>query len=494
MTGRGAPSAWMLMAWVVVAAAFANVAAYIAYAGNPLVASDAWYFIDAFLQRAVETGVGFEDYFVKRDAFDHAQPLAKLLLLVNARWWGLDFVFEALVGLAFALATFAVFHLAMRDARRERVEQPESLRALGLAAFAACLVTLNCGMVFDWSLVTLGYLPYFLLAAGALAAWRAVVDGHLLAFTVISLVVAFGFDKVGLIINAALAASAVLAGAKCGRLQRGLSVLLVAVAGEVAYATFSHAFLVRMPTADGGVATHLQALWHARAQLPELFRVVLGSSLAHYNPLSHYAQERAIPLQWVLASVVACAHAWFWWRALRGGWNALVLLGVALMLVLYGFVAGIVYARITTYGVGYLNEPRYMVFYLLGNVALIAMLLGQPLQDAGKAVKGLAHGLLAAVLLLQVPLSRYTWHEAHYLGNYYQTMAWQMLALGGGKVPDSCVPMLTVCTMPPARRERAIRFLAAHRLNVFSPAFVARYRMQALVQAAQTGEQALPAE
>jgi hypothetical protein len=494
MTPRAPPSAWMLIAWAIVVAAFANAAAYIAYAGNPLVASDAWYFIDAFLQRAVETGVGFEDFFVKRDGLDHAQPLVKLLLLVNARWFGLDFVLEALIGLAFAAATFVVFCLAIREVQREHPEQPASLRALGLAAFAACLVTLNCGMVFDWSLVTLGFLPYFLLAAGALAAWRVVVEGRLPGFIAISLVIAFAFDKAGLIINAALAASALLAGIRYGRLKRCLSVVLVALASELAYAVFDRAFLVQVPTSSSGMAANLQALWEARAQLPELFRVVFGSSLAHYNPLSHYAPEQAITLQWLLAIVAASAHAWFWWRALRGGWNALVFLGVVLMLVLYGYVAGIVYARITTYGMDYLNEPRYMVFYLLSNVALITMLLGQPLHNMGKAAKGFAHGLLAGVILLQIPLSRYTWDQARYLGGYYRTMAWQMLVLGAGEVPESCVPLLTVCSMPPAERKRAIRFLDAHDLNVFSPAFVERYRMQALVRAASARNLKSPPE
>lgn len=296
--------------------------------------------------------------------------------------------------------------------------------------------------------------------------------------------IAFAFDKAGLIVNAALAATAMLAGIRRRRLKRGFSVVLAAVASELAYVAFDRAFLDQVPTAGGGVAAHLQALWDARAQSAELFRVVFGSSLAHYNPLSHYAPEQAVALQWVLAIVAACGHAWFWWRALRGGWNALVFLGVALMLVFYGYVAGIAYARITSYGVGYLNEPRYMVFYLLSNVALITMLVGQPLQNMGKATKGLAHGLLASMILLQIPLSRYTWDQARYLGGYYQTMAWQMLVLGSGDVPGSCVPLLTVCSMPPAERESAIRFLDAHDLNVFSPAFVERYRLQALVQAA----------
>lgn len=481
----------LLLAVVAAVAAFANAGAYIAYAGNPLVASDAWYFIGAFLQPALETGPTLQDYFVKREGFDHAQPLAKLLLLLNARWLGLDFVFEALAGLAFALGVFLVFLFALRDTQ-ELEQQPASLRALGIAAFAAALVTLNCGMVFDWSLVTLAYMPYLFAALGAIVAWRAVVEGRLLAFAGISLAIAFAFDDVGLVVNAALAASAMVAGFRCARLKPAIAVALVALGSEVAYAAFGHAFLDSGAKAPGGnIATTVDALWAHRTQFPEMFRIVMGSTLAHYHPLDHYFPGQAVAVQWGLALVAACAHGWFWWRAACGRWNALVFLAVVLMLILYAFVAGIVYARVATHGVNYLHEPRYMVFYLLSNASLVVMLMGQPVARIARVARIAAHGVLAAVILLQVPLSRFTWHEGRYLSTYYHAMAWQMLSLGAGTVPPSCVPMLTVCAMPAAERESAIRFLAARRLNVFSPAFVERYGLHALSSAAAS---AVPAD
>lgn len=151
-------------------AAFANAAGYILYAGNPLLSSDAWYFVDAFLRKAMEDGASIQDYYVKRSADDHAQPLLKLLLLANAEWFGLDFVLEALAGLLFALLTYVVL------ARAALANGPDGRigwrQGFGLGVVAACLVTLNAGMVFNWSLVTLGYLSYLLAALAGFAAWR----------------------------------------------------------------------------------------------------------------------------------------------------------------------------------------------------------------------------------------------------------------------------------------------------------------------------------
>lgn len=479
---------WQLLGWGIALVAFANAAAYIAYASNPLVASDGWYFIDAFLAKALESGVDLQDYFVKRDQFDHAQPVGKLLLLLNARWFGLDFVYESFAGLALAAAMFAACVMAMRvtDATRQ---QDSSLRMLGLGALAASLVTLNCGMVFNWSLVTLTYLPYLMATLGALAAWHAFHRNRRVGLVIISLAIAFAIDDVGLIINAALAATCVLAGIRQARLRDGATLAALVVASELAYLAFNHAFLVQRQGLDGeGLASSLGGILARAGEFPVLLRIVFGSMLAHINPLIHYFAGNAATVQWGLAAVMLAAHAWFWWRALRGEWNAMVFLAVALMLVLYGFISGIVYARVPEYGMNYLSEPRYVVFYLLGNVALVCMLLGQR-QPGRRPGHGFAfsarHVVLAALVLLQFPLSRHTWDEARYLGGYYHTMAWQMLVLGKGRVPETCVPLLVVCGMPASEREEAIEFLRKHQLNVYSPDFVRRYRLQALADAAR---------
>lgn len=474
----------ILLATIVASAAFANVAAYIAHAGNPLVMSDAWYFIDAFLRKAVEQGATVADFFVKRSATDHAQPLIKALMLANAEWWGLDFVYEALAGLAFALATFVVLSATTWRGARER--QPAWLHGLLLGTLAACLVTLNSGMVFSWSLVTLTYLCYFLAACAGTCAWRALAGGGRGALAAVSLVVAFTMDDVGLLIALALVLSVAFAAARRRDFRAAWPVIGIIVASELCYLLASRLWLHSGAEAVTGAvgASAFARVWELRGSAVEIARVVLATSLAHVNQIVHYFPDDVRRVQSVLAGVALLAHAWFWWRAWRVQWNAAVFHAVALMLLAYGMVAGIVHARVPEFGVAYLNEPRYVVMYLLADVALVLMLLGHPLRMAHRAVRVGVAVVLVALLALQVALTRYSWDEARYLGIYYHQMARQMLVLGEGGMPPNCLPILSACGMPPAEREAAFEFLQRHRLNLYSPAFVARYRLEALVQPA----------
>ena len=491
MAPPGKTIGWMVLGWVLGVAAFANAGAYIAHAANPLVASDAWYFIEAFLRPAMEEGAGLADFFVKRSGFDHAQPFGKLLLLLNARWFGLDFVVEAMIGLLFAALTFLVCAVAVQ---RGAAHQSAPTRALGLAAIAATLVTLNCGMVFDWSLVTLSYAPYFVAVAAGVAAWSVMRGSRIHLLALLTLAAAFGFDDVGLIINVVLAAVAALAGLSTGLRKRAGLVIAVAIGSELAYMVFAQLLLNQPVVAAGGpgAADQLQAFWAMRGDFPAAARIVLGSTLAHHFQLVHYFGARAVPVQWALACAVLLAHLWFWWRAWRGGWNHAVFLAVLIMLLLYAFVAGIAYARFTTFGVNYFHQPRYMVFYLLGNVALVLMLVGQPSASGGapRVAAAARYLVLGALLALQIPLSAYTWGQARYLGGYYHGMARQMLALGGGEVPAQCTPQLTVCSRPEQEREEVMHFLASRRLNLYSPAFISRYRLEALTNGLEPSERA----
>jgi hypothetical protein len=110
--GLGTFVPWLTLSLAAIAAG--NVLAFVFVAGNPLVSSDGWYFLDAFVRKAVDGTLSFSDLFEKRSQLDHAKPLHKIILLIDLRWFHLDFRLEALAGFAGALGCAFVFFRAIQ--------------------------------------------------------------------------------------------------------------------------------------------------------------------------------------------------------------------------------------------------------------------------------------------------------------------------------------------------------------------------------------------
>ncbi len=473
----------LLLFLILAGAAFGNAVGYVLYAGNPLVSSDAWYFIDVFLRKAMEGSATIQDYYVKRSVDDHAQPVLKLLMLANARWFGLDFVVEALFGILFAALTFAV--LAYAAAISGVGPRSGWRHAVLLGVMGACLVTLNAGMVFNWSLVTLGYWPYLLASVSGVVTWRVLTEGkHWTLLVLVAFAVSFLLDNAGVLASLAVAlAAGFYAFRHSARRRAALGVVLVFVASQVFYQSIGRTLLFSGVVLDPTTASdqsRLAMLWAMRADWWEMAVTVFGSTLAHIFTLQHYAGEHARIWQTALALAAAGMHAWFWLSAWRIRWNAAGFLAVTLMLLFYGTVAGIVLTRVPVNGPDYLHEPRYVLFYLLSNVSLLLMGLAISAGRAARSSMPPALILAGLLLVLQLPLSAFTWRDGRYLHKYYHTMARQTYALGRGVVPANCVALIAACVMPKQERDRAMKFLKEYRLNAFSPVFVARYRLQAL--------------
>ena len=68
----------------------ANALLYAARQANPLITSDDWVYLDSFVRKAAASDLSLSDFFLKRAEMDHAQPLRRVVLLVQYRWFGLD--------------------------------------------------------------------------------------------------------------------------------------------------------------------------------------------------------------------------------------------------------------------------------------------------------------------------------------------------------------------------------------------------------------------
>src|SRR5690606_7042083 len=87
--------------WAMVALLVANAAVYVRAVAWSLIASDNWNHVHPLLRDLAAGSLGPANFFVQRAGVDHAQPLMKLLMVANARWFGLDFMLEGLLGIGF---------------------------------------------------------------------------------------------------------------------------------------------------------------------------------------------------------------------------------------------------------------------------------------------------------------------------------------------------------------------------------------------------------
>src|SRR3982751_1259713 len=167
--------------------------------------ADAWGFVATFLVRSYDGTLTLADFFAKRDALDHSQPLQKLLFLVYARFFDLDFAFEAVTGVAFGLAFIAVVVAIVRaDTKSEpRAKTVAALTTLGVTAV---VLSLNDDGVFSWSLATLSLFYPLGVALLLVFAYRCIERDQPLALAIGMLFAAMTLDT-----SAILAAAAIVA-------------------------------------------------------------------------------------------------------------------------------------------------------------------------------------------------------------------------------------------------------------------------------------------
>jgi len=472
------PSAVVLLLAIV---AFANAAMYISYAGIPFVTSDGWYFVDGFLQKYYNGGVTLQDLYMKRSVDDHAQPLHKLLLVWNADHFALDFVVESYIGLAIAGVAWIAMFLAMRHDSRTR----GYWWMLPAVATAASFVSLSGGMVYSWSLVTLGYLAPLVLVALALASWHAVDRRRWLPLLLIAPLVAFTMDNTAVIAALSVILALLMWGAKeRGRGWRAIAAAVVVITGSVvAYRLVStlylHTNLTASAAAPSLAPTLLSQGWG------KLLNMILGLAALTVSDrgglLTRLFTNPDIPHR-TLAVCVMFAHAWFWWRAVCDRWNQTQFLAVAMMLFCYGAAAGIVLTRVPVFGTDYVYQQRYLMMYQLGTVALALMAAGSSWPTWGRPQRWLVSIGLASLILLQLPLSWATWQDAKYVQAYGNNVGRQMILLGRDPSVHlaNCSPVLVICQADREEQIRSIALLRKYRLNAYSSAMLRRYSLESL--------------
>lgn len=472
-----------------------NALLYAAKAANPLVASDGWYFLDAIVRKAALGELGPGDLFLKRGALDHSQPLRKLILLFHFRYFDLDYSVEAIIGVLAAFLNLGILWLVVRP-RNGLADTGRPILLIAFSAMAAIYLSLNSAVVFNWPLLTLAYTSHVFVLVFLWLAWLAFKEpgplrlSALFASAFLMDVVA---DDTGLVATIAASMAVALMAGRERRWAGGVKAIAAMLSAYLVYAAMFA--LISTPVGSGnspaGLSTGnlLAGLSNHSGDLLGAFAVPLVASIAHRVQLKAMLGPDTTMAEAMIVLVLAAAHVWFWWRAMRGRTNLPAFIATALMLLFYGLFAGMLVARVSMHGVDYLWQPRYVQIFEWNVVALLLMAIAQYcLADdtgtlprdredmVGRAVLACA---CALVLLLQLPLSHNTWTGLRFVSAYQQRMAAQLGALASHPEDMSlaCAPALIVCNYQPKRRAEVMHFLQARRLNIFSPAFRARNRL-----------------
>jgi hypothetical protein len=462
-----------VLAWLCIISTFLNVFYFVLRCSSPVIQADGWWVLDVFVRKLIDGSVALPDFFVKRNGGgDHAQPLFKLLLMLEWRYFDLDFVIDAIAGVLGATACAIILH-------RIVVEKRSLLSYLAWATMCALLFSLNGeGGTWTWPLVALENITTLIILLFILAVWSAYKTRRFFVLSIATLFLGVSSDDSALV--AVLAASLALSLAyfndvsrEARSFWRTLAVIAVCMTlVRIGYANVPHV---------GTIKT--EPLFANLGKLFTLFRAggwwqwglsSLVLPIYYENPW-----QPAYPSTWFAIQVVTCtllltAHFFFWRTAFRSPHNRLMFAAASMMLLYYGWVAGIVLARVPTFGNDYVNQPRYVLLYAGHLIALLLMWIGardttSPIVK-WRRVTGTWLPVTGCLLILtvQIPLSVFAWHMRPYEWIYYSHMATQIDELARNPLHDTNCDVVAICGAAPEKRRELTQLLSTNRLNIYS--------------------------
>lgn len=474
------------MSALLVVVCIANAWAYAATTAGWIPVSDNWYFMDRIVYPYAHGDLHPWDLLVKRGSLDHSQPLRRLLLLANYEWFDLDFRIEALFAVAAGIAAFALLCFGMR----REVRAGGATAWFLVAATAAVYFSLSAPMVFTWSLLTLGFTSHFFLFLWLLAAWTALEvpsPGRMLALVLSTFLFGLVADDTAVVATVAVVIASALAGWRDASRRASAAILAIAcIAGIGLYLAFYKVAAPAMIAPDARTlalqGAHGGGLLGQTAEAWQWIIVPLSSALVHRSTLQAWLGAGGGIATILVGITFIGAHLWFWKKALCSACNRTAFMAVAIMLLFYGLVAGILIGRVSEFGTDYLWQPRYGFIYRWHLVALVMMLVAQwPAMSSSRRETGwarkLALALAACIVMLQVPLDITAWKDAKYVRHANAEFARQLLAMGSDaamRPPIQCAAQLVVCKFNDVRRQRVVGFLERERLSAFSPEVRAR--------------------
>jgi hypothetical protein len=341
--------------------------------------------------------------------------------------------------------------------------------------------------VWVWPLVALENVTILVILLFMLAVWHAHRSQRYLPLIVATLVLGISSDDSAIIAVVAALAGVLLALWADPEQRRFSAWRIVAIViGFEVLVRIGYAHIPGAPVASAPASTPLVGILVERFKQGGWWQwILLPLVLPVYyqSPLKAAQADIWFAVQAIMEVLLLAAHVLFWRRALRGRYNLPVFMAVCMMLLSYGWLAGIILWRVSAFGNDYLEQPRYVLLYAEQLIALLLMWAGS--HELGfetvttrrwpaiwRQIVWMWGPVVGALLLLlaQVPQSIQAWRVPKYEWAYYAKQAVEIDALRRDPVhTKDCDLAYPVCGQSPKIRRELTQLLSANRLNIYSP-------------------------
>lgn len=458
-----------------------NVLYFIATSASPHVRSDAWYFLDELGIKWHTSGFGLSDIFVKRGLTDHAQPLNKLVLFLNYRFFGLDFKVEALFGY-FGLLSI-IFTLLVLSSKSIHHRDIRSIFAL-LGAIAI-LSSLNTTEIYTWPLVAFGFLTLFLSIVIALLTWSAVSrTWSAWAIVVSSLFALLIGDTASIILWLSLVTTFGFVILSIGP-KKSQGILQWFVASFFFIVLYFYFLNVNFLFGDSGrhlTDSRSDIAWQNIEAFMEGMRLIFSSSIVHREHLARFGKYE-FAASWVIASLVLYFYVRHFVLLYKSKLSMSKEKFLTTFILIYSTISiiAIVYGRVPVFGVDYLAQPRYVFVYQLIPFALLldhALSGGRDQSNSQRTMPYLFAPFIFILVSLQFMYALNAHGVTPYINMYIDRQVKEVgRYLLDRDLPSGDCPEYSsgICRMSVDRRNAVLDMLELRNLNYLNPVFQWRY-------------------
>lgn len=486
-----------LALFVIILAVFfycASTLYFISQVASPLIYADAWYFLDTAIKKWMLVGIDFSDFFIKRGAVDHAQPLNKITLLFLYKFLHLDFRFEALVGFLGLWAIMLMFVIIYY----QRIIKGY-LNWVSVIAFISAIsiiTSINVTDIYTWPLVTFSFLTFLLMLIASVMTWRFLTrESTFGAIAITILIIPLIGDTISILLWISLLVTVVvfsLSGNKNYKNRAIKWVIATTIYELVIYSLINWQFFIGGSTHYLTTQNKNLISWFDPIFYMEIIKIVFSSSLVHRLHLITLGNS-ASTVSWVIALIVFGFYVrYFIMLFLTKKYHTMEkFLTTFILIYATTSVIAIIYGRVPVFGLDYLNQPRYVATYQL---IPFALMMDFAYSWTYKKINiSIFWGWLfftAASLLLAMQFMFYVdaYKSVSSISMYYDKQAKAI----GNYLIDPLLPAgnctranLTICDMSIDKRNELLGLLKKEHLNVLNTAFQMRYRLFPLEGKAQ---------